>query len=91
MREVGILEAKTHLSALVEAVERSGEEITITRHGRKVARLTPHLPGDAIDRPGKVSGAELLRMSRELQARISMENPESDKITWDELKRDMRQ
>ena len=91
MREVGILEAKTHLSALVEAVERSGEEIAITRHGRRVARLTPDLPGEAIARPRKLSGAELLRMSRELQARISAENPESDEITWEDLKRDMRQ
>jgi len=90
MREVGILEAKTHLSALVDSVERSGEDIVITRHGRRVARLTPDVGDDS--RPGRrrLSGAELLRMSRELQARISADNPESDKITWDELKRDMR-
>lgn len=40
MRTVGTLEAKTHLSTLLEQVER-GEEITITRHGRAVARLVP--------------------------------------------------
>lgn len=40
MKTVGILEAKTHLSSLLEAVER-GEEIVITRHGRAVARLVP--------------------------------------------------
>ena len=40
MRTVGTFEAKTHLSALLEQVER-GEEITITRHGRAVARLVP--------------------------------------------------
>jgi len=37
---VGAFEAKTHLSALLERVER-GEEILITRHGRPVARLAP--------------------------------------------------
>lgn len=37
---VGAFEAKTHLSALLERVER-GEEIVITRHGRPVARLMP--------------------------------------------------
>ncbi|MBA3591549.1 type II toxin-antitoxin system Phd/YefM family antitoxin [Methylibium sp.] len=37
---VGAFEAKTHLSALLERVER-GEEIVITRHGRPVARLVP--------------------------------------------------
>jgi prevent-host-death family protein len=40
MRTVGTFEAKTHLSTLLEQVER-GEEITITRHGRAVARLVP--------------------------------------------------
>ena len=40
MRTVGTFEAKTHLSALLERVER-GEEITITRHGKAVARLVP--------------------------------------------------
>jgi prevent-host-death family protein len=40
MRTVGTFEAKTHLSALLERVER-GEEITITKHGKAVARLVP--------------------------------------------------
>jgi prevent-host-death family protein len=40
MKSIGTFEAKTHLSALLEQVER-GEEITITRHGRAVARLVP--------------------------------------------------
>jgi prevent-host-death family protein len=37
---VGAFEAKTHLSALLDRVER-GEEIVITKHGRPVARLAP--------------------------------------------------
>ena len=41
MREtVNIHAAKTHLSRLVERVE-AGEEITIARDGRPVARLVP--------------------------------------------------
>ena len=43
MRTVGTFEAKTRLSALLEQVER-GEEITITRHGRAIARLMPVTP-----------------------------------------------
>jgi len=39
-RAVGMFEAKTHLSALIEEVER-GNEITITRRGAPVARLVP--------------------------------------------------
>lgn len=37
---MGLFEAKTHLSALLERVAR-GEEITITRHGTPIARLVP--------------------------------------------------
>jgi prevent-host-death family protein len=40
MTTVGAYEAKTHLPALLERVA-SGEQITITRHGRPVARLVP--------------------------------------------------
>ena len=40
MTEVGAFEAKNKLSALLDRVEQ-GEEITITRHGRPVARLVP--------------------------------------------------
>ncbi|HEX6142595.1 MAG TPA: type II toxin-antitoxin system prevent-host-death family antitoxin [Geminicoccaceae bacterium] len=40
MTQVGASEAKTHLSSLLERVER-GEEITITRHGKAASRLVP--------------------------------------------------
>jgi prevent-host-death family protein len=37
---VGAFEAKTHLSELLNRVEL-GEHVTITKHGRPVARLVP--------------------------------------------------
>jgi prevent-host-death family protein len=37
---VGVHEAKTHLSKLLERVA-AGEEVTITRRGEEVARLVP--------------------------------------------------
>ncbi|GIW20819.1 MAG: hypothetical protein KatS3mg065_1115 [Chloroflexota bacterium] len=40
MKYVGVYEAKTRLPKLLDEVER-GESITITRHGRPVARLVP--------------------------------------------------
>ncbi|MFT3797375.1 type II toxin-antitoxin system Phd/YefM family antitoxin [Microbacterium sp.] len=40
VRTVSLAEAKAHLSALVAAVE-AGEAITITKHGRPVANLSP--------------------------------------------------
>ena len=40
MHSVGIYEAKTRFSALVELVEQ-GEEVRITRHGKEVVRMLP--------------------------------------------------
>ena len=39
-RTVNLYEAKTHLSALVDAAER-GEEVIIAKNGVAKARLTP--------------------------------------------------
>lgn len=38
MQTIGAFEAKTHLSSLLEQVEK-GEEVLITKHGRPVAKL----------------------------------------------------
>jgi prevent-host-death family protein len=43
METVGSFDAKTHLSQLLERVAQ-GEEFTITRHGKPVARLVPAIP-----------------------------------------------
>lgn len=40
MKQVGVYDAKTHLPRLLAEVER-GETVTITRHGRPVAKLVP--------------------------------------------------
>jgi prevent-host-death family protein len=40
METVGAFDAKTHLAALLERVEK-GETFVITRHGRPVAQLVP--------------------------------------------------
>jgi prevent-host-death family protein len=40
---VGAYEAKTHLPQLLDRVE-GGETITITRHGKPIARLVPAEP-----------------------------------------------
>jgi prevent-host-death family protein len=47
MSTVGLFDAKTHFSALVERVAQ-GEQITITKHGVPVAVLVP-----VVDRRGK--------------------------------------
>jgi len=42
-KSVGVHEAKTHLSRLLQAVE-NGEEVEITKRGQVVARLVPPVP-----------------------------------------------
>ena len=58
---VGAYEAKTHLAALLDRVER-GERVTITRHGRPVAVLAP--PPGVPDRTAGEAVAALLELRR---------------------------
>lgn len=61
MKTVSVLEAKTHLSALLEAVRR-GEEVVITRRGQPVARLSP------------IAAPKVQREAGDLRARPGWEN-----------------
>jgi prevent-host-death family protein len=61
-RKVGLFEAKTRLSALVEEA-RQGAEIEITRRGEPVAKIVPIVP--AFDREkAKRSARRLLELRR---------------------------
>lgn len=57
MKTVTVYEAKTHLSALLTAVE-AGEEVIVTRHGRPIARIAAivpraeRVPGDLLQQSG---------------------------------------
>lgn len=61
MRSVGAFEAKNTLGALLDAVER-GEEITITRRGKPVARLVR--PAALFDRAAAKAVAARIRKRR---------------------------
>jgi prevent-host-death family protein len=71
---VGAFEAKTHLSALLERAEK-GESITITKHGRPVARLVPvsgrPLPRKLTDEERAAIIENLRRVREELGAKMS--------------------
>ncbi len=57
MSIVNMLEAKTHLSKLVESLESGQEtEIIIARHGRPAARLVPLKPANPGQRIGVAKG-----------------------------------
>jgi prevent-host-death family protein len=58
MQTIGVFEAKSRLTALLDAVEK-GDEILITRRGKPVARLVPAEPG--FDRAKARRAAEGLR------------------------------
>ena len=45
MREIGVLEAKTSFTSLIAEVERTGEEVLVTRRGRAAVKIVPALGG----------------------------------------------
>jgi prevent-host-death family protein len=64
MKEVGVLEAKTHFSALLDEVT-AGEEVMITRHGKPVAKL---VRADAErTRPGPEAAARIRAIRDEIE------------------------
>ena len=83
MRSVGVLEAKTNLSALIDEVETTGEAIVITRHGKAVARLSPERGADQPRR--RLSGHELAERARAFRAKQAPD-PEWSALSWEELK-----
>lgn len=67
--EIGIFEAKTHLSALLDRVAK-GEVITITKHGIPAAILAP--PSGA---QRKLSHSEIVEGMRALRRRVKAGKP----------------
>jgi prevent-host-death family protein len=62
---IGVFTAKTHLSELLDRVER-GEEIIITRRGRPIARLGPAGSSDSVKK-ARTAAKQLRGLSRELR------------------------
>jgi prevent-host-death family protein len=58
MRTVGTMEAKNKLSELLDVVEQ-GDEVTITRQGKEVARLVP--PRGTVNREAARAAAQGIR------------------------------
>lgn len=82
-RQMGVLEAKTAFSALVADVERTGEEVTVTRHGKPAVRIVPaHAKPDS----AKVDWAERVERIKALRAKQPFV-PGFDDLSWEELKR----
>ena len=82
MKHVGIFEAKTKLSALVDEVEKGGE-IVITRHGKPVARLVrerataPELTPEQIARR-----REAIAGLKEIAKRLNIQATQEEIKSW---------
>jgi prevent-host-death family protein len=74
MKTVAVFEAKSRLSEILAAVER-GEEYTVTKHGKPVARIIPS---------GQVD-ATWMADAKKLIARIKASRKNSN-LTDDELR-----
>jgi prevent-host-death family protein len=79
MRSIGVLEAKTSFSSLLDEVQDTGEPVLITRHGRPVARL--------VAEPGRrrLSGAELAERTSVFRGKQT-DDPDWAAMSWEQLK-----
>ncbi len=77
MKELAVSEARNRLAEVIEECRRSGEPVSVTRRGRRVAVI---LDSDAFDR--LVDIADNIEDRRELEAARA----EDDYVPWDEVK-----
>jgi prevent-host-death family protein len=77
-RAVGAFEAKTKFSELLERVSR-GEEITITRHDKPIARLVPFA------RSSRAQIREAFCQLQDIKGRSRLNPPGKEKLTYRQL------
>ncbi|HLC09334.1 MAG: hypothetical protein A3F74_10155 [Betaproteobacteria bacterium RIFCSPLOWO2_12_FULL_62_58] len=70
MESIGIYEAKSKLSKLVERAE-AGQEVTITRRGRPVAKLVPAKAGVEVDRKAVMDEIRAFSKTIKLKKKLS--------------------
>jgi prevent-host-death family protein len=75
---IGAFEAKTKFSELLERVNR-GEEITITRHEKPIARLVP------VDRPNQKDIKAAFRQLDEIARRNPLNPRGKEKLSYRQL------
>jgi prevent-host-death family protein len=78
MKHVGIFEAKTHLSSLLDEVEKGGE-VTITRHGKPIAKLVraTDAPSEDVVERRRAAIAQLRAMAKARGTNFSIEEIKS--------------
>ena len=71
MERVGIYEAKARLSELVARAAR-GAEVTITKHGKAVAKLVPAKVGAEVDRKAIMDEIRAFSKTVKLKKRLTL-------------------
>lgn len=79
MKYVGIFEAKTHLSSLVDEVEK-GLDVVITRHGEPVARLIR--AGAAATEDRVAARREAIRQIRQIARELKINASHEEIKSW---------
>lgn len=79
MQIVSVHQAKDRLSALLQAVE-AGDEIVITRHGRKIARIVHETDAQPSDAERKRIRQDAIARLRAFQAQVK---PDPDYVAGD--------
>jgi prevent-host-death family protein len=69
MQTVSVHQAKDRFSSLLQAVE-AGEEVVITRHGKKIARIVHEIDAQPSDAERERIRQEALTRLRAFQARV---------------------
>ena len=82
MKKVALSEVKDDLSKFLRVAEK--EEVVITRHGKPLARLST--VSTSADLGAPTGGDELVERFRRLREQISRECPDTDSLTWEQLK-----
>ena len=80
MTEIAVSQARNNLAEVIDEARRSGEPISVTRRGRRVAVI---VDSDAFDR--LVDAADDADDRRELRAA----REEDDYVPWEEVKADL--
>lgn len=83
MRQIGVLEARTNFSHLVAEVERTGEPVTVTRHGKAAVRIVPARDRGTVDRQERRKRLEKIQQLRDAMTFV----PGFDDLPWEQLKR----
>jgi prevent-host-death family protein len=80
MGEISVSQARDNLAELIDATQRSGDPVVLTRHGRPVAVVIDHHAFERlVEAAEEASDRSALAQARE----------EDDSVPWEQVKADL--